>query len=353
MPRKNYTEQEINEVLHLYRSLERTGHHRRIGVKGHMVRTMQNMGYINLSHKDINNILDILKKRMEIGDHHCHAHTEPPTRKGRGFVSALQNDYLRSVVSLPSGRNITPGTHRILAIPDAHACVSLTNERFMWAGKLAAEQKVDYVVQVGDWCSWDSLSGHEKPGSLRYAQKPTFDQEYAVFLDSLQQFKEGMGDHKASLHCHFGNHEQRLYVYENLNPVVAGMLSGKVENAYRSFGWATEPYGKRAFVEGVMFVHRPLHVMNNAKSNAAVKRDADCDIYMCHDHKSYKEVVVKATGTYTIISGGVFLPQGYEPSYVGYSETGWWYGCQILTVENGKIADVQEISMKRLEERYA
>src|SRR6185369_14876113 len=50
---------------------------------------------------------------------------------------------------------------KILAVGDCHAGPETPcKERFTWMGRLAADLGVDYVVQIGDFATLDSLNSH-------------------------------------------------------------------------------------------------------------------------------------------------------------------------------------------------
>lgn len=346
------------DCLNLYRSLEATGHHLRHGVKKHMARILSYSG-APIYPKDVNNMLDLWKERGDIGNHHTIANPDNLRHGegGKGFFQALEKTRLREAVNefkTPRELTITPGVHKILVIPDAHASVSLCNDRFTWIGKLCADRKPDIIVQIGDFCSWDSVSTHERPGTAQFSRKPSFDAEFAVFNDALLRINAGMPKDvdKVRRIVTMGNHEIRLYNYEDANPVCAGLLTGRVEQAFESAGWEYYPYGQEVFIEGVSFTHKPFNIMGKPKSNAQIRRDLMYDMYTGHDHHKIEEQIPKQGGHVTLISGGCFMPDGYEPAYARYAQTGWWYGCQILTVEAGRITEVEWISIKTLERQY-
>lgn len=57
---------------------------------------------------------------------------------------------------------------KVLAIGDCHDDPRLPDKtRFEWFGKCAADRKVDRIVQIGDWGSWDSVSRHEDRATIR------------------------------------------------------------------------------------------------------------------------------------------------------------------------------------------
>ena len=49
-----------------------------------------------------------------------------------------------------------------LVIGDPHCTPKASNERFLWAGRLAADFKVTHVICMGDFCSMDSLSSYDR-----------------------------------------------------------------------------------------------------------------------------------------------------------------------------------------------
>lgn len=355
MPRRyHYSEPQIQDTLDLYRSIEQSGNHLRKGVKDHMVNILR-YTYPSVYRKDVNNILDILHERGLVGDHHVVAQTHEPIKgAGRGYFAAVSKDRLvENIRTYKPVMSITPGVHKILCIPDAHATVGLTNERFAWAGRLAAERRPEYIVQIGDWGSWDCFSSHEKVGTVSFSKKPSFAQELPVFRDSVQQFELHLPKkYKPRKHITYGNHEFRCSLYEDSNPTCLGTFSSQIEDVFESAGWGWSPYGSKIYIEGVMFTHRPFNTMGKPESLAAVRREALTDVYMGHDHRRFEEAVPKQDGHITLISGGCFMPEGYEPHYAESALTGWWYGCQILTVENGKIRETEWISMRTLEEKY-
>ena len=49
-----------------------------------------------------------------------------------------------------------------LVIGDPHCTPKASNERFLWAGRVAADYKVSHVICMGDFCSMDSLSTYDR-----------------------------------------------------------------------------------------------------------------------------------------------------------------------------------------------
>ena len=52
--------------------------------------------------------------------------------------------------------------HRIIVIGDAHDSPHISQDRFKWIGKYIKQSQPDYIIQIGDWASFDSLSYFQK-----------------------------------------------------------------------------------------------------------------------------------------------------------------------------------------------
>ena len=55
-----------------------------------------------------------------------------------------------------------------LVIGDPHCTPKASNERFLWAGRVAADYKVSHVICMGDFCSMDSLSSYDRAKTVSY-----------------------------------------------------------------------------------------------------------------------------------------------------------------------------------------
>ena len=48
--------------------------------------------------------------------------------------------------------------HKVLVIGDIHDSPKIPQDRLTWIGKYAKKTKPDYIIQIGDFGSFDSLS---------------------------------------------------------------------------------------------------------------------------------------------------------------------------------------------------
>ena len=64
--------------------------------------------------------------------------------------------------------------HKIIVIGDAHDSPNIKQDRFKWIGKYIKESEPDYIIQIGDWASFDSLSFFQKNSSQAGKLKDAF-----------------------------------------------------------------------------------------------------------------------------------------------------------------------------------
>ena len=72
--------------------------------------------------------------------------------------------------------------HKVIVIGDAHDSPHIKQDRFKWIGKYIKAAKPDYIIQIGDWASFDSLSFFQKNST----QAGKLKDAYMVDIDSLR-----------------------------------------------------------------------------------------------------------------------------------------------------------------------
>ena len=72
--------------------------------------------------------------------------------------------------------------HRVIVIGDAHDSPHISQERFKWIGKYIKQSEPDYIIQIGDWASFDSLSFFQKNSS----QAGKLKDAYMVDIESMR-----------------------------------------------------------------------------------------------------------------------------------------------------------------------
>lgn len=261
---------------------------------------------------------------------------------------------VRMQVAAPSGNG-----YRVLAIGDAHDDPHLPKDRFRWFGAHAKEMGADYVVQIGDWATLDSLNSHIPNDTLQAKTKSPFVDDLASLQQSLDAFDAGLAGHACKKHITLGNHERRAWIYEDQNPESAGLLTGPLLAAFEARGWTTSPYGQFWYLGGVAFVHVPLNTLGKAyggqkAESGAIANAAVHDIVFGHTHRERKHTEPKL-GPFNhvnIVNLGCALPYGHIEKYAEHNLNGWTWGVYELRIRGGHVEGAKFVSMIELEERH-
>jgi predicted MPP superfamily phosphohydrolase len=244
---------------------------------------------------------------------------------------------------------------RLLAIGDTHDDRKLPKDRFRWMGAYARETKPDVVLQIGDMATCDSLNFHIPNESLDGKLKPSFETDMGSLNEALHEFGcDGMEKHVT-----LGNHERRLWAYEQSNPEMNGKLVCTLDSILKNNGWTYSPYGFIQYYGGVGFVHAALNTMGKTYGGKnclpTIANDSVSDLVIGHSHRGRVHQAPKIGQRYptTIIDLGCALPDGHIEDYAKHALNGWTFGVYDLLIQFGHIQSAKFISMAELEERYA
>ena len=108
-----------------------------------------------------------------------------------------------------------------LVIGDPHCTPKANNDRFLWAGRVAADYKVSHVICMGDFCSMDSLSSYDRGKKSFEGRRYQKDMEHSH--EALSLFNKGLGKHKPRKIMLHGNHEDRIDRFVDENPELDGL----------------------------------------------------------------------------------------------------------------------------------
>jgi hypothetical protein len=274
---------------------------------------------------------------------------KPPGERAEDFFAA-------DVPNVP----VSDKPFRVLAIGDAHDDIGLDKKRFGWFGKHAVEMQPDHIVQIGDICDLESLSFHSPNDTNNGKFKPRFVADIGSLRKALDAMFTPMS--KAGVKARFdvtlGNHENRIWRYEDSAPETVGMLQGEFFKLMTEHNVYAHAYGKYISLAGVKFTHAPFSVMGKpiggATATQTVARQSSGDICFGHSHKANVVTSPRLGGEdkVTIIDLGCALPQGYVMSYAKHTLVGWSYGIWELIIQHGSIQGYNFIPMAELERRY-
>lgn len=274
----------------------------------------------------------------------------------RASPETVIDPYRLMEASIPTGKRVT-----VCVIGDMHDDPRMdSKDRFLWIGRWIASEAPDYVVQIGDWATFDSMSRHHERGSKEAQLAPSWPHDLESLYLSLGAMQKGMGGRG---HAKFviteGNHEKRVARYENANPNVGNALSVQWKGAVREHGWNVRPFGEYYFIEGVGFIHHPINGAGKAfggeTGNQRAGAKATFPIVHGHDHK--REVIsvskIGPSPEVSVLSVGCSLPWGWVEEYAMHAATGWWWGVTKLWIQDGMITDVSFTSMLEVEARFS
>lgn len=251
---------------------------------------------------------------------------------------------------------------RVLVIPDRHNDPRHPHrlEVSTWIFRYGSEHRHDYVVCLGDALTMDSCSRHDKNDTLGGRMKPGIKADLDNQLAMHQAEERGRHpDWKPKKLKARGNHEQRLFDFENQHPENEGTHTHRYCEQLLQFGWRERPFGEIFYIEGVGFSHAPLA---NGRPRGGINAPRATAIDMCeslvhgHTHQFQYHHSKKngPTDKVAVIQAGCALPFGEVEHYATHGgATGWSYGILDLTVADGEIIDFAWVDMRTLRARYS
>ena len=278
---------------------------------------------------------------------------KPPPARDVEFRPAAKPRVTVRAGGAPDGETI-----RVCAIGDVHDSPTQDKQRFKWFGRHIAKTKPDKVVQIGDLGDFHSCSSHEPIGSLSAALKPSFKRDLESLEEALGLIHKEITGSGIPLHVVEGNHEDRVYRFQNLHPEADGMFVDALQDVFARYDWRAKPYGEFLFIGGVGFVHAPKTIMGRAyggkNSEQQIGNDALFSIVFGHTHRAVFKQIPKIGPQQHIevLNLGSAMPSGYVASYAGTATTGWSYGIFDLELRGGHIVGHNFISMDSLRAMY-
>lgn len=251
---------------------------------------------------------------------------------------------------------------RKLVIPDRHNDPRHPHrlDATVWIARLGSELRPDEVIDLGDSVTMDSCSRHDRNDTLRGRMKPFIKDDLDNHLAMLQAFERGRDpDWRPRLKRVRGNHERRLFDFENEHPENEGTHTHRYAQDLLQFGWQERPFGEIYYSEGVGFSHTPL-IKGKPQTGKTGPLRASNDLCrsLIHGHAHtfhwYDAPKNDPCDKISVISAGCALPEGEVEHYATHSgATGWRYGVMDVWVCDGDIVDWSFISMATLRDRFS
>ena len=225
-------------------------------------------------------------------------------------------------------------------------------------GRHAHETTPDWIIQIGDFLTLDSLCRYDGNETLAGRLKPSFEEDINGGHRDMGLFDRGLGGYECRKHITLGNHEDRCLSFTNRNPEIWGILTNMMDNLFMSHNWTYSPFGAIHYVGGVGFVHAPLTSMGKPMGGkTALNRicnELTHDLVFGHDHKTgyLKQSKIGNNNSVTALDLGCALPHDHVENYAKHATTGWSYGVYDLLLNYGRIQSIKYHSMLELEDTY-
>ena len=126
----------------------------------------------------------------------------------------------------------------MVCIGDAHDSPDIPNKsRFRWMAEYIRQEKPDIVIQIGDFATLDSLNSHVGNETYGGKSKPTFMADMESFNNALGEMELDGIEHHVTL----GNHERRLFLFEERAPEAYGMMQCELQKVFERHNQSANP----------------------------------------------------------------------------------------------------------------
>lgn len=251
---------------------------------------------------------------------------------------------------------------RILVIPDRHNDPRHPHRLAVstWIARYGSEHRFADVVCLGDDVTLDSCSRYDRNDTIKGRHKPGIRDDLDNHEAMERAFEAGRDPTwKPRKHRCRGNHNQRLWDFENQHPENEGTHTHRYMQTLLQFGWKEREFGEIFYIEGVGFTHAPFNGMG--KPMAGVTATHRAGALLCrslvhghtHSFAVHNAAKLDPTDKVTVVQAGCALPEGEVEHYATHTPTGWSYGVLDVTVANGAILDLAFVSMRSLRARFS
>ncbi len=257
---------------------------------------------------------------------------------------------------------------KILVIPDVHVQPEISNERLIWAGNLIVDRQPDYVVQTGDWGSFQSLSHHEFGKKSSEGKRYQYDVDACI--DAQEKLFEPLNNYnrsrkkkyKPELHMTLGNHEGWVEREVQYNAKLEYRINVEEDLMLKDYGWNITQFKSILNINGVNFSHYfPSGNMDKAASGVNVGKTlvdlngATCVAGHSHLYREYNKTILGPGGKPQRIWGltaGCYFE--HEMFYCGpVTQSQWWRGVVMLELlDNNGDFNIEKIDMAKIKELY-
>jgi len=240
-----------------------------------------------------------------------------------------------------------------LVIGDPHCNPKASNDRFLWAGKLARDLKPDTIICMGDFSSLDSLSSYDKGKKSFEGRRYKKDINHAH--DALEKFNKGLNGRRSRKVMLLGNHEDRIDRIVDETPELDGTISTK-DLKFKEFGWEVFAYQEPVAIDGVHYCHNyPTGIMgkpisgDNIARSLLLKNKVSSTVGHCHLF-DYSMCTIPSGRKVLGLSAGCYLH--HKEDYARNTQRLWWSGLIVKrNVRQGEY-DIETVEYNTVKRRY-
>ena len=240
-----------------------------------------------------------------------------------------------------------------LVIGDPHCNPKASNDRFLWAGKLARDLKPDTIICMGDFSSLDSLSSYDKGKKSFEGRRYKKDIDHAH--DALEKFNKGLNGRRSRKVMLLGNHEDRIDRIVDETPELDGTISTK-DLKFKEFGWEVIAYQEPVAIDGVHYCHNyPTGIMgkpisgDNIARSLLLKNKVSSTVGHCHLF-DYSMCTIPSGRKVLGLSAGCYLH--HKEDYARNTQRLWWSGLIVKrNVRQGEY-DIETIEYNTVKRCY-
>jgi len=247
---------------------------------------------------------------------------------------------------------------KILVLPDVQAKPGVDFSYLRRIGQYAVDKRPDYIVCIGDFADFPSLSSYDKGKKSFEGRRYKADVEASH--EAMQTFLAPIDEHNARSRNKYepikimtlGNHEERVNRAVNDDAKLEGILSID-DLGYESYGWQVYPFLEVVEIAGIAFAHYfQTGVMGRPASSAQAqlnKKHQSC----IAGHQQGLQIATgfKANGQMitSIIAGSCYE---HDEDYLGPQGNKHWRGFLMLHDCRDGAFDPMFVSLNYINSRY-
>lgn len=242
-----------------------------------------------------------------------------------------------------------------IVIPDSHSVPGFNNERYTWIGRLIEALRPEYVIDIGDWYSMESLSSYDK-GKKSYEGR-RYAKDIEAGNDGQERLLFPLRQAKRKFPKFFrclGNHENRITRALEFDPILIGTIGLSDLQSKESY-WEEYPFLVPLELEGVQF----QHYFTTGVKNLPVGGAHQAFTLLMKEHRSSVQghthifdYCVQRAGPKFIHGLVVGCCQDYDADWAGPANAKWNRGIVVLRGLDSGEFDHEWISIDRLKEAY-